>query len=162
MEEFGYNELNFENRNKVLNAYDNSILYTDFFLGQLINQLEHTHKKAVLLYLSDHGENLFDDDNKIFGHGTANPTKYEYHIPYFIWFSDAYKNSNPEKVAQLRNHLNVAASSTSIFYTLLDLANISYSDSESEKKYSLSSEKYEAPKDRFILNSDRKAVKIKD
>lgn len=162
MEEFGYNELNFENRNKVLNAYDNSILYTDFFLSQLITQLEHTHKKAVLLYLSDHGENLFDDDNKIFGHGTANPTKYEYHIPYFIWFSDAYKNTRPEKIEQLRNHLNVPASSTSTFYTLLDLANISYSDSENEKIYSLSSEKYEVPKERFILNSGRKAVKIKD
>lgn len=162
MEEFGYNELNFENRNKVLNAYDNSILYTDFFLNQLIDQLRQTHKKAVLLYLSDHGENLFDDDNKIFGHGTANPTKYEYHIPYFIWFSDAYKNSNPEKIEQLRNHINVPASSTSTFYTLLDLANISYSESESELIYSLSSEKYKAPKERFILNSDKKAVKLKD
>lgn len=162
MDEFGYNELNFENRNKVLNAYDNSILYTDFFLNQLIDQLRQTHKKALLLYLSDHGENLFDDDNKIFGHGTANPTKYEYHIPYFIWFSDAYKNSNPEKVAQLRNRLNLPASSTSTFYTLLDLANISYSDSENELIYSLSSKKYKAPKERFILNSDRKVVKIKD
>lgn len=162
MDEFGYNELNFENRNKVLNAYDNSILYTDFFLSQLISQLELTNKNAVLLYLSDHGENLFDDDNKTFGHGTANPTKYEYHIPYFIWFSDAYKNTHPEKIEQLRNHLNVPASSTSTFYTLLDLANISYSNSENEKVYSLSSEKYEVPKDRYILNSERSVVKIED
>ncbi|MDG4946897.1 phosphoethanolamine transferase [Weeksellaceae bacterium KMM 9713] len=74
MNEYGYSELNFENREKVINAYDNSVLYTDFFLSQLIESLKIKNKNAVLLYLSDHGENLFDNKLKIFGHGTVNPT----------------------------------------------------------------------------------------
>lgn len=162
MEEFGYGELNYENQPKVLNAFDNSILYTDYFLSQLISELNKTGQSAVLLYLSDHGENLFDDENKIFGHGTANPTPYEYHIPYFIWYSDEFEQRNPEKINQLKINLNKKASATSVFYTLLDLANIHYTNSESEKINSLASKNYKIPNERFILNSDLKLVKIKN
>src|SRR5699024_7716517 len=118
-----------------------------------------TNKNTILLYVSDHGENLFDDENKFIGHGSTNPTKYEYHTPYFIWYSDSYKQNNPEKVEQLKNNLHLAASSTSTFYTLLDLANITYNDSEKEKIYSLSSDEYQVPKERFLINSAGEIIK---
>lgn len=161
MEETGYNNLDFENKDKIINSYDNSILYTDYFLNLLITNLQRENKKAVLLYVSDHGENLYDDDKKYFAHGTVTPTKQEYHIPYFIWFSDKYQESEVDKIARLKNNINAASSSSSTFYTLLDLANIKYKNSEKEMVKSLSSAQYIPLKERFMLNSERKIIKIK-
>lgn len=161
MNETGYNTIDFSHKQEIINSYDNSILYTDYFLHLLIDDLKKTNKKAVLIYVADHGENLYDDDKKYFAHGTVAPTKYEYHIPYFIWYSDEYKEANPKKINELSKNLTSAANSGTTFYTLLDLANIHYKNSNNELFKSLSSEKYIAPKERKMLNSERKIIKIK-
>lgn len=162
MKGFGYSDFNYQHKEEIVNSYDNSILYTDFFLSQVIHRLKKTRKNAILLYVSDHGENLFDDENKFIGHGTTNPTKFEYHTPYFIWYSDSYKQNNPGKIKQLEKNLHVAASSTITFYTLLDMANITYHDSEKEKIYSLSSDQYQVPAERLMINSAGEVIKLKD
>ena len=146
MEGTGYKNLGFEDRQKIVNSYDNTILYTDFFLGSLISKLDRINKDAVLLFVADHGENLYDDNRKYFAHGTEVPTKYEYHIPYFIWYSDSYEKNNTQKIENLKKNLQAAASSTVTFYTLLDLANIKYKNSEIEISTSLASENYIIPK----------------
>lgn len=161
MNETGYENLDIAYKKEIINSYDNSILYTDYFLNLLIKNLEKTNKKAILLFLSDHGENLYDDEKKYIAHGTVNPTKYEYHIPYFIWYSKEYEKSNPEKIKILKNNINNPISSSSTFYTLLDLANIQYKNYEKEKAKSISSENYEIPKKRYMLNSENNIVEIK-
>ena len=161
MNETGYENLDIAYKKEIINSYDNSILYTDYFLNLLIKNLEKTNKKAILFFLSDHGENLYDDQKKYIAHGTVNPTKYEYHIPYFIWYSKEYEKSNPEKIKILKNNINNPISSSSTFYTLLDLANIQYKNYEKEKAKSISSENYEIPKKRYMLNSENNIVEIK-
>ncbi|HTO15529.1 MAG TPA: phosphoethanolamine transferase [Edaphocola sp.] len=161
LEETGYNNLDYNNRTSIINAYDNSILYTDYFLHLLIQELDKTNQKAVLLYVSDHGENLYDDDKRYFAHGTVSPTKHEYHIPYFIWYSKKYEESEPQKIQNLKNNINVAISSGTTFYTLLDLANISYKDSVKELEKSLASDEYKIPKERMMLNSEQKIIYLK-
>src|SRR5207344_2356783 len=42
-------------RNKIVDAYDNSILYTDWFLSELISMLSSRNTHTALLYASDHG-----------------------------------------------------------------------------------------------------------
>lgn len=160
MQESGYNDLSSANKEKVVNSYDNSILYTDYFLSEIIRKLNQTSSNTVLLYLSDHGENLFDDENQLFGHGTEKPTKYEYHIPMFVWYSEAYKKNFPDKIKQLNQNLNHSIQSTSVFYTLLDLANINYQNSDIEKSKSFSSEKYQVPKERFVLGTGKEIFKL--
>lgn len=162
MNDSGYGDFDYANKEKIINSYDNSILYTDYFLAQTLDYLKKQNKNTVLLYISDHGENLFDDENKLIGHGSTRPTQHEYHIPLFIWFSENYKKSNPDKVNFLTENLNEAISSTTIFYTLLDLANISYKNSENELINSFSSENYKAPKERFTLGTGREVMKIKE
>ncbi|MFC2096685.1 phosphoethanolamine transferase, partial [Bacteroidota bacterium] len=51
--------ISLEDRGKIINAYDNTVLYTDFFISELINRLKC--KNTVLIYLSDHGEVLGED-----------------------------------------------------------------------------------------------------
>lgn len=54
----------------MMNTYDNSILYTDFILHTLIQMLDSTEQCACLIYMPDHGENLCDDDRKLWVHGS--------------------------------------------------------------------------------------------
>jgi len=45
---------------QLYNSYDNSILYVDHVLGQVIETLDQTGVPYVFIYLSDHGESLME------------------------------------------------------------------------------------------------------
>lgn len=107
-----------KHREKYHNSYDNSILYTDFFLSELIHKMSNIKEQSLLMYLSDHGENLFDDKRELFLHGTAVPSKYELEIPMFIWTSDTY---NTTIVAKLKASTNKKLSSEIVFHSLSSL-----------------------------------------
>ena len=106
------------------NSYDNSILYTDWFLAQLIGNLKTTDKAAALMYVADHGQTLYDGACRQVFHG--HNTQYEFHVPAFAWYSDAYGARFPDKVAQLRAHRAAPLSTENMFHTLVDLGDIRY------------------------------------
>ena len=113
-----------KNKQALNNSYDNSILYTDWMLSQVIDQLKKTDQITSMLYVSDHGQTLYDNSCNLAFHG--HNTQYEFHIPVFMWFSEQYKNHNPEKIAQLYKHKKAKLSTENIFHSLLDLADIRY------------------------------------
>ncbi len=158
----GYDQLTADNKEEIVNSYDNSVLYTDWFLSQVVSRIRKTGSASAMLYLSDHGDNLFDDSRQLMGHGTANPTKYEYHIPCFVWLSDLYMKNHPQQTRALEENRNKRASSTSTFYTLLDMANIRYRNSAAEISKSLANPAYKAPEQRVMLNSDKKIILLPD
>ncbi|MVX36183.1 phosphoethanolamine transferase [Myroides sp. LoEW2-1] len=84
-------------REHLLNAYDNTILYTDYFLSSTIDALKKTNASTALLYTSDHGEDLFDDKRGKFLHASPTPTYYQLRIPLFVWFSNEYSAENQNK-----------------------------------------------------------------
>ncbi|MGI9483922.1 MAG: phosphoethanolamine transferase [Hyphomicrobiales bacterium] len=86
---------------EIVNAYDNSILYTDWLLNELITRLEKNGRPATLIYFSDHGKRLYDD-GKTINHGFAAPTKVEVDVPLILWQS---KNSRC-KAEGLSGHTN--------------------------------------------------------
>ena len=102
------------------NTYDNTIVYTDFFLNEVINILKH--KNAILLYISDHGESL--GENGIFGHTAPFETapKEQIHIPMIWWASDKFLSiqSNLEKFTQIKNNFKKHIDQSYIFHSVLD------------------------------------------
>ena len=78
-------------KKELRNAYDNSIRYTDYVLGEIVDMLKKKEVCASMLYLSDHGEDIFDDARARYLHASPIPTYYQLHIPYIIWFSDDYR-----------------------------------------------------------------------
>ncbi|QNB01322.1 phosphoethanolamine transferase [Massilia sp. Se16.2.3] len=106
------------------NSYDNSVLYTDWFLAQLVGRLKETDKAAALMYVADHGQTLFDGSCRQVFHG--HNSQYEFHVPAFAWYSDAYGARFPAKVAQLRAHRAARLSTENVFHTLVDLGDIRY------------------------------------
>ncbi len=112
-------------RDKLLNAYDNSILYTDTFLNDICQVLEDTGQPAALLYTSDHGEDIFDDDRARFLHASPTPTFYQLHVPLITWMNQPYIDKHPDKYRHtLKHRLTQVDSSESAFHTMLDFAGV--------------------------------------
>ena len=80
-----------ENHNNV-NAYDQAVLYTDYIVTEVINKVKTVSTQSKVLYLSDHGEELYTDKNMA-GHNESIATKSMYDIPFVLWQSDQYKKS---------------------------------------------------------------------
>ena len=112
------------------NSYDNSILYTDWFLSQVIHQLKDTQQLGSMIYVADHGQTLYDNSCNLAFHG--HNTQFEFHVPALVWYSDQYKDRYPEKVKQLVRHRKARLATENIFHTLLDLGDIQYEDERLE------------------------------
>lgn len=112
------------------NSYDNSILYTDWVLSQIIAQLAATQQLAAMMYVSDHGQALYDGSCRLAFHG--HNTQYEFHVPALVWYSDAWREAYPAKLQQLQRHRNAPLATENVFHSLLDLADIHYPDERLE------------------------------
>lgn len=156
----GYSNISAESKNKLVNSYDNSIYYTDYFLSAVIKKIKQANVVSGLIYLSDHGENLYDD-GKTFSHGSEKPTHFEYEIPFLVWYSAKYRKLYPEKIESLYANKDKKASSTNTFYSLSNMANITYKGSEKEKSKSIFNPKYVEPAQRKLVNSKKEVIIIK-
>ncbi|MFC4655566.1 phosphoethanolamine transferase [Rheinheimera marina] len=115
------------------NAYDNSVAYTDFVLFNLINQLKQTEASSALLFVSDHGENIFDGQCGKSGHG--HNTEFDYRVAALLWFSEALKAQQPQKTQLAQSRRQQPLMTTQVFDTLLDLANLSYPEQQLQQSW---------------------------
>lgn len=114
-----------ENRRDLLNAYDNTIRYTDYVLHSIIERLQKKGGMSAMLYTSDHGENIFDDSRKLFLHASPRASHYELNVPFLIWTSRSYEHQEPGVDAALsQNKHKEIQSSRSAFHTMLQLGGI--------------------------------------
>lgn len=123
-EHFSYMLINPNNKDWFINAYDNTILYTDYVVSQIIAWADSCNQPAVVMYLSDHGESLWDDDNIEVLHGSYNALPKEYHIPFCVWYSNEYKQKYPDRVAAMFANKEIKQNTEIAFYSMLDLADI--------------------------------------
>jgi glucan phosphoethanolaminetransferase (alkaline phosphatase superfamily) len=136
-------------KERLSNTYDNSILYTDYFLSKVLSALKASGRPlAAMLYVSDHGEDLYDAgcDNR--GHGLA--TTAALRIPLFFWYSDAYQLTFAAKIAQLQRHSNEPLTSESVFPLLLDAAGIQFSGEDLSR--SIMSASFVRPAKRIVYS----------
>ena len=102
---------------KLINAYDNSILYTDYLLSNLIDTLRSLKNwKSSMIFISDHGESL--GENNMFMHGIPMKLapKVQYEIPLLVWTSDGYRDYKTNLPEVLEQHY--------IFHSVLNLLSI--------------------------------------
>ncbi|RNM09944.1 kdo(2)-lipid A phosphoethanolamine 7''-transferase [Dickeya undicola] len=88
-------------REQLINAFDNSVLYTDAFIKRVIDQLRD--KKALLVYSSDHGESI-DDNYHLHGTPRQLAPPEQFRSPVMLWASDQYlaQPRNQQAFEQLR------------------------------------------------------------
>ena len=111
----------------LVNAYDNTIVYTDFLLNGLINTLRSMEDwQSAMIFISDHGESL--GENKMFMHGLpmSLAPKEQYEIPFLVWTSENfrdYKRVSSQQKAQ-DGELPAVLEQHYIFHSVLNLLSI--------------------------------------
>lgn len=112
------------NKKRLVNAYDNAIVASDLAIDSMIKVVGRYSDNAVLIYASDHGEDLFDDYREKFLHASPAPTVYQLRVPMFVWMSDYYNMKN-QLGDVLKVHRKTPLSpSVSLFHTVIDLGKI--------------------------------------
>ncbi|MCI6619756.1 MAG: phosphoethanolamine transferase [Prevotella sp.] len=120
-----HQQANVKHKHALINAYDNTIVYTDYVLSELISRLQSVGYSAALIYTSDHGEDIFDDARGKFLHASPKPTYWQLHVPLLVYMNSAYTDANPALRANaLNNRPKLISSSRSYAQTLLHLAGI--------------------------------------
>ena len=154
-----------ENRRDLLNAYDNTIRYTDYILHGIIERLQkwegiqtktdgvYGQPISAMLYTSDHGENIFDDDRHLFLHAAPKASDYELHVPFIIWTSEGFSKQYPDILKALgENRSKQVQSSLSAFHTMLGIGGIQTRYRLDE--YSVASGKYHPTKLLYLDDHD--------
>lgn len=113
------------NRPQLINAYDNTIRQTDRLLAEIISMLGKSGAMSAMLYTSDHGENIFDDNRRLFLHASPVPSYYDLHVPFIVWTSQSYITEFPNITKSLTtNRTKDVENSVTTFHTMLHLAGI--------------------------------------
>ena len=111
----------------LVNAYDNTICYTDFLLDSLINTLRSmTDWRSAMIFISDHGESL--GENGVFMHGLPMrlAPKVQYEIPFLVWTSEGFRNYKSSATGQdaQKGQLPRVLDQHYIFHSVLNLLSI--------------------------------------
>jgi lipid A ethanolaminephosphotransferase len=118
----------------IINAYDNTILYTDYFLSEVIRLLKSNAGKynTALFYMSDHGESL--GENGIYLHGLpySFAPEEQKHIPFILWLSKDFSDSFGLDTECLKRQRNAAYSHDNLFHSVLGILDIKTSAYEAD------------------------------
>jgi glucan phosphoethanolaminetransferase (alkaline phosphatase superfamily) len=131
---FGVKNPDFSDRAKksaLNNSYDNSILYNDWFLSSVIGSLKERDQLTSMMYVSDHGQILYDGSCDLAFHG--HNTQHEFHVPALVWYSDQYKEVFPGKVERLIRNRSARLATENVFHSLLDMSDIRYQTEQLER-----------------------------
>jgi glucan phosphoethanolaminetransferase (alkaline phosphatase superfamily) len=88
-----------------------------------------------MVYVSDHGENLFDNNNLGFGRGFVEPSPALYHVPFFIWYSKGYRNFNKDKCYNFEKNKNAKLTLENFGISMMDLSNFILDDSLAARSF---------------------------
>lgn len=107
---------------EIVNAYDNSIRYTDQLIGNTVAWLEQQGQPAVLYYVSDHGESLGEKGLYLHGMPYSIAPQEQTHVPMLMWWSKAYQQRLDGTCLHQRSHQPV--SHDHLFHSVLGLAGV--------------------------------------
>ena len=115
-----------QKQRQTIAEYENATLYNDYILNSIIEYFKNHN--SILIYLSDHGEEVYDYRNVI-GRThekmkTKQALKYQYEIPFMIWCSEEYKRTNGDILNQIKNSSNTPYMSDKLPHLLFHIANI--------------------------------------
>lgn len=130
----------------LVNDYDNSIAYTDDFLGQVVAILRSQPCPTFMFYLSDHGDILDVGDNQLRSVRSLDRGSYE--VPYLFWGSAEYCHVYAETIAAARSNRHKPHQTDDSFWSLLAAAQLTWEGFPHHR--SLFSHSYQPPARRYL------------
>jgi len=119
-------ELNRCSQDEIRNAYDNTILYTDYFLSSLIDKLQGLSQTydTAMVYMSDHGESLGEKNIYLHGLPYLIAPDQQKHIPFFMWLSDGFSRQQRIEKSCLQAKRDSNLTHDNLFHSVLDILDI--------------------------------------
>ncbi|MBD1552058.1 phosphoethanolamine transferase CptA [Pseudomonas typographi] len=112
----------------VYNSYDNAVRYNDYVVSSLIKRFSNTDPNGLLLYLSDHGESVYDPvAPKVLGRNEAAPTRPMYTVPFIVWSSPSWKAAQANLPLD-GAYLHRPYSTSHFIHTWADLAGLRFDE----------------------------------
>jgi glucan phosphoethanolaminetransferase (alkaline phosphatase superfamily) len=143
----GFSIYNDELKNKSINPYDNSVVYNDYVVNSILNELQNIQGVRGFIYMSDHAD---DVDNEL-GHNSAKFTFDMTQIPFITWFSDEYINRYPSVFTTFKSHKKTLFSNDLFYDTLIGMFNVE--TDHYNKKYDLTNKNFSLnPNDALTLH----------
>mgnify|MGYP002859730615 CR=1 FL=1 len=118
--------------------YDNATLYNDYVMGKIIDTFRDT--EAVIVYLSDHGEQVYEGPQRYFGRGFGSTDdevtlKSIYEVPFMVWCSDSFISKHADKYAALKHSTPEPLCTADVAFLLFDLADIDFNYNVKQKSF---------------------------
>lgn len=88
-----------------INQYDNSVRYSDYFVGSVFNMLKQQTGINAAVFFSDHGEEVYQSMDFL-GHGPDNPSRNMFEIPFLVWASPDYLTARPATYQAMQEHIS--------------------------------------------------------
>ena len=109
---------------EICTHYDNATLYNDFVVDSIFRSLAST--EAIGIYLSDHGEEVFDWRDKFERSGDMSPevAHYQYEIPFMFYMTDLFMQRHSDIVADVKQAVHRPFISSNLCHLLFGLAGI--------------------------------------
>ena len=118
-----------QSHREILACYDNSILYNDHIVADIINLF--SDKDAIVIYLPDHGQVMYRDERQpdYFAHGLKNdPVSYALgvEIPFFVYTSPLFQERHPDTMERIKKRQEEPKSwnSDNLPYFIMDLIGV--------------------------------------
>jgi lipid A ethanolaminephosphotransferase len=118
------NELQHCSQQEVVNAYDNTIAYTDHVLSRQIEMLRAAadHIDGILIYASDHGESLGEQGIYLHGMPYRFAPRVQKEVPMLLWVSDGYAQREQLNIGCLQQRARAPVSHDALYHTILGAA----------------------------------------
>ena len=139
------NELSEEKRTEIA-QYENAMFYNDFVVSSLLGKFQD--KEAIVIYLPDHGETIYDNGSNFAGHVEENPNHQQLEVPLIFWASPKYREKHPQKWQAICAAVNRPYMTDDMIHTIMDLIGIKTPEYRPEK--SVINPKFDAARKRMV------------
>lgn len=120
-----------EIKKQIRAEYDNAVLYNDFIVDEIIKRFEN--KNAIIIYISDHGQEVFDTID-FRGHSEGdNQTRAMIEIPMIIWVSPEFRVKYPEICSKIAASVNKKFITDEMIHVILGIMDIETQDYDASK-----------------------------
>lgn len=116
-------------KEQIVNSYDNTLVYLDFFINEVINLTEKRNSNSLVIYVSDHGELLGENGKWLHAQedeASKNPAM-------IVWYSDEFKTTYPSIIEALKNNQFKSFSTDFLYHSILDLYQVENFEYKKEK-----------------------------
>ena len=135
-----------EHFREIVAQYDNALYYNDYVVSEIIDRFRD--KEALVIYVPDHGEAVYDEGGSIAGHLEENPDRHMIEIPVIFWASKTFRDKYLEKWEAIEEAADRPYRTDDMIHTLMEIADIKTVEWKQEK--SVINEAFDASRPRFF------------